>query len=86
MDICLSTLQLMFRFLLYLSFQGEQFNMKLDKGPRGFGFSLVAAPTVSSDVSDDTELVSCIPTCIVISYFNLISTKLNMVHLKCGLF
>ncbi|XP_020604777.1 tyrosine-protein phosphatase non-receptor type 13-like [Orbicella faveolata] len=29
--------------------QGEQFNMKLDKGPRGFGFSLVAAPTFSSD-------------------------------------
>ena len=40
-----------------MSPQGEQFNMKLDKGPRGFGFSLVAAPTFSSDVSDFTEPV-----------------------------
>ena len=45
------------KFLLYLSWQGEQFSMKLDKGSRGFGFSLVAAPTFSSDVSDYTELV-----------------------------
>ena len=49
--------------------------MQLDKGPRGFGFSLVAAPTFSSDVSDYTELLSVIP--IVISCFNLISSKLG---------
>lgn len=73
MGISLSTLQLMFRFLL--SLQGEQFNMKLDKGPRGFGFSLVAAPTFSSDVSDYTELLSVIP--IITSCFNSISTKLS---------
>ncbi|XP_022779941.1 tyrosine-protein phosphatase non-receptor type 13-like isoform X3 [Stylophora pistillata] len=29
--------------------EGEQFTMKLDKGPRGFGFSLVAAPTFNSN-------------------------------------
>ncbi|XP_078359591.1 tyrosine-protein phosphatase non-receptor type 13-like [Oculina patagonica] len=28
---------------------GQHFSLKLDKGPRGFGFSLVAAPTFSSD-------------------------------------
>ena len=27
--------------------------MKLDKGPRGFGFSLVAAPTFNSNVSEN---------------------------------
>ena len=44
--------------LIYLlSAQGEQFNMKLEKGPRGFGFSLVAAPTFSSDVSDFISLL-----------------------------
>ena len=31
--------------------QGEHFTIKLNKGPRGFGFSLVAAPAFSSDVS-----------------------------------
>lgn len=35
--------------------QGEHFNVTLCKGPRGFGFSLVAAPTFSSDVSQVTS-------------------------------
>ena len=39
-------------FIVYLFVQGERFTVKLDKGPRGFGFSLVAAPTFSSDVSE----------------------------------
>ena len=53
--------------------QGEQFNMKLDKGTRGFGFSLVAAPTFSSDVSDNTDFV----TSHLIAWFNLTVIKLG---------
>jgi len=52
--------------------------MKLDRGPRGFGFSLVAAPTFSSDVSDNTaDLVTSHESNTVIACFSLIAVKLN---------
>lgn len=47
--LLLTLLLILICYLLFV--QGEHFNVTLCKGPRGFGFSLVAAPTFSSDVS-----------------------------------
>ena len=51
--LLLTLLLILICYLLFV--QGEHFNVTLCKGPRGFGFSLVAAPTFSSDVSQVTS-------------------------------
>lgn len=63
--------------MCYLLFvQGEHFNVTLCKGPRGFGFSLVAAPTFSSDVSQVTSSATTTDSLIFL-YRNLFIISLT---------
>ena len=61
--------------------QGEHFNVTLCKGPRGFGFSLVAAPTFSSDVSQVTSSATT-TDCLFLSIYYFINVLLKNLDVK----